>query len=351
MKYMMSTKELTRLAVIKSAIDGACTAKQAAKKLGISTRWVKALKKAVREEGDGAVIHGNAGRHPANATDEGIRKKIIALKKSDAYQKANFTHFRELLEEYEQIKISCTGLSCILKGAGIASPKTRRSAGERRTMRERRAKLGELVQTDATPFDWFGLGVQYALHGFQDDATGDILGLYLCEHECLQGYFKAERRPPSFLPVTSYFFERLGERVVHQAVIVGGKRAFLYNDVRFSGGGGRAFRQMFCRAASPYRHDTRLRPGRMFRSGAANRRLPLFRLALSGEAYAPAFGVKADYPELQQIARLDDIHRVLDIAVAQLRDVDERRFLYAEVDEGAKVDDILYLAGNRHALF
>jgi hypothetical protein len=60
-------------------------------------------------------------------------------------------------------------------------------------MRERRAKFGELVPTDATPYDWFGRGVQYALHGFQDDATGDILGLYLCEHESLQGYFEAFR--------------------------------------------------------------------------------------------------------------------------------------------------------------
>jgi hypothetical protein len=40
-------------------------------------------------------------------------------------------------------------------------PKTRRGAGERQTMRERRTKFGELLQTDATPFDWFGGGVQY----------------------------------------------------------------------------------------------------------------------------------------------------------------------------------------------
>jgi hypothetical protein len=53
--------------------------------------------------------------------------------------------------------------------------------------------VGELVQTDASPFDWLGQGIQYALHGFQDDAAGDILGLYLCEHECLQGYFEAFR--------------------------------------------------------------------------------------------------------------------------------------------------------------
>jgi transposase len=191
MKYTMNTKELARLAIIKGAIDEAYTVKQAALKLGVSARWVKQLKKDVREEGDGAVIHGNSGRHPANVTSEEIRAKIIALKKSGAYQRANFTHFRELLEEYEQITISYTCLSRILKGSGIASHKTRRSGGGRRTRRERRAKYGELVQTDAAPFDWFGTGSQYALRGFQDDASGEILGLYLCEHECPQGYVEA----------------------------------------------------------------------------------------------------------------------------------------------------------------
>jgi transposase len=98
MRYTMSTKELARLAVIKGAIDGAYTVKQAARKLGVSTRWVKHLKKTVREQGNGAVIHGNSGRHPENLTDEALREKIIALKKSGPYNKANFTHFRELLE-------------------------------------------------------------------------------------------------------------------------------------------------------------------------------------------------------------------------------------------------------------
>jgi hypothetical protein len=120
-------------------------------------------------------------------------KKNYRPEESTIYQKANFTHFRELLEEYEQIKISYTSLSCMLKGAGITSPKTRRSAGERRTIREWRAKFGELVLTDAALFHWFGSGIQYALHGFQDDAAGDIPAQYLCEHECLQGYFEAFR--------------------------------------------------------------------------------------------------------------------------------------------------------------
>ena len=161
------------MAVIKGALDGACTVKQAARKPGIGTRRVKSLKRAVREEGDGAVIHGNAGRHPANATACALREKIIALKNSVACSKANFAHFRELLEEREGIKIGYTSLSCMLKRAGISSPKTRRSAGARRTMRERRTKFGEPVQTDASPFDWLGRGVPCALHGYQDDATGE----------------------------------------------------------------------------------------------------------------------------------------------------------------------------------
>jgi hypothetical protein len=61
MKYMMSSKELARLAVIKGALDGDNTAKQArqlaARKPGISVRWAKHLNKAVREQGTGRHRH------------------------------------------------------------------------------------------------------------------------------------------------------------------------------------------------------------------------------------------------------------------------------------------------------
>jgi hypothetical protein len=43
------------------------------RKPGISGRQVQYLKKAVREQGDGAVIHGNPGRHPAGVTAEAVR--------------------------------------------------------------------------------------------------------------------------------------------------------------------------------------------------------------------------------------------------------------------------------------
>ena len=39
-----------------------------------------------------------------------------------------------------------------------------------------------MLQADGTPFDWFGDGKRYSLHGFIDDATGKITGLYMCKN-------------------------------------------------------------------------------------------------------------------------------------------------------------------------
>jgi transposase len=194
MKYLMGDKERARLTLIKGAIDGVYTVGYVAKVLGIKTRRVKSLKKAVRQQGDEAVIHGNSRRHPKNYTDEKIQERIILLKKNSDYFDTNFTYFRELLEERENIKIGYTALSKILRNAGIISKKTHSNGGKKCKRRKRRSQFGELLQADATPFDWFGTGVRLALHGFIDDATGRLVGLYMCQNEYLQGYLETLRQ-------------------------------------------------------------------------------------------------------------------------------------------------------------
>jgi hypothetical protein len=140
------------------------------------------------------VIHGNAGKHPANDTDEGPRKKIIDLKKSSSYGDAQFTYFRELLEEREGIQASYATVCRILNAAGIPSNRTHRGGGKRFKRRMRRSRLGELLQADATLFDWFGAGERLSLHGFIDDATGKIIALYLRKNECLMGSLELLRQ-------------------------------------------------------------------------------------------------------------------------------------------------------------
>ena len=62
MKYQMSQKESLKLEVIQYACQGLLTVEQAARRLGLSARRIKQLKKGFRERGVEAVIHGNANR-------------------------------------------------------------------------------------------------------------------------------------------------------------------------------------------------------------------------------------------------------------------------------------------------
>jgi transposase len=151
---------------LRREAEGVYTVKEAARLLHLSGRRIKQLKKQFRTQGEAAVVHGNAGKHPANDTGEDLRNRAIALKKNTLYEGANFTYFRELLEERENISVSYATLCRILKGAGIVSKRKHRNSGRKFIRRKRRGRFGELLQADATPFDWFGDGERWALHGF-----------------------------------------------------------------------------------------------------------------------------------------------------------------------------------------
>lgn len=185
--------ELKQLNIIQSVIDGKRTGKEAAIILKLSERQVWRKVKSIKESGEIGIKHKNHFNKPKHSISDDLKQKIINLKLSEDYCDTNFTHFRELIEERENIKISYTPLYNILTEAGIKSKKKHK---DRKTHRRRKRKEyeGELVQADGTPFDWFNDGNMYSIHGFIDDATGKILGLYMCENECLLGYLEATRQ-------------------------------------------------------------------------------------------------------------------------------------------------------------
>lgn len=185
--------EIEKLIVIQSVIDGKRTGKEASDKLNLSERQIWRLVKKVKDNGIEGIKHGNCFiNQPRFITDE-FKENIKKLKLSDDYCDTNFTHFQELLEERENIKISYTSLYKILTEFGIKSKKKHK---DRKTHRQRKRKAheGELVQADGTRFDWFKDGHMYSIHGFIDDATGKVLGAYMCEHECLLGYLETLRQ-------------------------------------------------------------------------------------------------------------------------------------------------------------
>lgn len=189
----MSEKEVRKFSVIDGVIKGKYTVPQAARLLKLSERQIQRLKRSVLLNGVDGVIHKNKGRKPINAPSAELEKKIVALKGSYEYEKANITHFSELLAEHEDINISYSSLYRLLAKNNIKSRRAHKKPKLHHS-RKRRDCFGELIQTDGTPFDWFETGEKYSLHAYIDDATGIPLGLYMCKQECLLGYLEITRQ-------------------------------------------------------------------------------------------------------------------------------------------------------------
>ena len=184
----MNRKEQKRLIVLNQIDTANLTVSQAARLLNLSERHVWRLIATYRKEGASALAHGNRGRKPHNALDEGLRKQVQSLAES-TYVGFNTQHFTEKLSECEGIDFSRSSVRRILLGSGIRSPRKRRPP-KHRSRRERYPKEGMLLQIDGSPHDWLeGRGHRLSLIGAIDDATGKVPYAIFREQEDTKGYF------------------------------------------------------------------------------------------------------------------------------------------------------------------
>ena len=225
---LYTMNEIKRISIIQSVIDKKRTQKEAATALNISERQIRKIVKRFKEEGPDGIKHKNKLHKPSHAFSDEFKQKIIKLKLSEDYIDTNFSHFKDLLEEREHIKISYSALYNILKNENINSKKSHRCKKIHRR-RKRKECDGMLVQTDGTPFDWFNIGKKFSLHGYIDDASGKVLGLYMCENECLMGYLEITRQMVTNYgsPVTIYsdkysvFFPTASQKITLEEQLVG----------------------------------------------------------------------------------------------------------------------------------
>ena len=189
----LTREQHVKLDVINKAIAGFITVKEASEKLGKSERQIQRLKKEVRENGPAALIHKNTERKPTNTISKEVKAKILKIRETSGYSNSNFQHFNELLETKHGITISYSCLYRLLKSENIISPKKRRRFKPHKR-RKRRPQAGELIQMDASPHFWLDNETMTELHGGIDDATGQVVGLYLCKNECMLGYHEVMRR-------------------------------------------------------------------------------------------------------------------------------------------------------------
>lgn len=194
MRTIMNDKENFKAAVIEACVNGTMTVKEASHRLKFSERYVKKLKARYKKCGASSMLHGNCGKQPKHTIDANIKSKIIEIKKHPEFEECNFEHFREFLEEDYGISISYPPLYRLLRENGFKSPRKHKKT-KSHNRRKRKSSEGELLQVDGTPHQFFyGDDTEYSLHGFIDDATGKITGLYMCRFECMHGYLEVTRQ-------------------------------------------------------------------------------------------------------------------------------------------------------------
>ena len=188
-RITLSHREVDRLAVIQSTVNRQLTQAQAARQLGIGTRQVKRLVRAYRSKGTAGVVSGHRGRRPGNAIDDAVRQQALGLLQA-RYADFSPTFAHEKLTELHGLSFSVETLRQWMMAAGLWQSKSRRQAHIHQR-RPRRTRLGDLVQIDGSPHDWFeGRGPYCTLIVFIDDATSRLMALHFAPTETTQAYME-----------------------------------------------------------------------------------------------------------------------------------------------------------------
>ena len=151
-RVTMSQRELRRLHFVKNAIGKVITQAEAAEAIEISERQVRRIVRKVREEGETGIVHGSRGRPSNHATSSKLKTKVLDLFKKQ-YPDFGPTLASEKLLERDKIAVSDETLRLWLLEAKIPYPQ--RKKRPHREWRERKARLGEMEQTDGSHHDWF----------------------------------------------------------------------------------------------------------------------------------------------------------------------------------------------------
>ena len=220
-KAELRMNEQEKYEVIKELVDHNGNKNRASKKLGISRRQIDRLIIKYKEKGKSGFVHGNRGHIPTKALDKSISEDIILLYRTK-YQDFNFNHFKEYLEEEENINVSYDFIYKHLTKAGILSPrarkKTKRKYIKQKLLKEKKINLsmnkeqintiinheisledshprnekpkyfGEIIEMDGSIHLWFGVK-KVCLHLAIDKATSTIVGAYFDKQETLKGYY------------------------------------------------------------------------------------------------------------------------------------------------------------------
>ena len=189
---LMSQRELNRLDVLQQLAKRQLKQRQAAELLNLSTRQVIRLVKAFKQEGPAALVSKRRGRPSNNRLAVALRVQVCELLRS-RYPDFGPTLAHEKLRAVHGLSVGLESVRQLMIRQGLWQPKRARKAIIHQ-LRERRARLGELIQIDGSPHDWFeGRAAKCVLLVMVDDATSRLMQMRFVEAETTFNYFAVVR--------------------------------------------------------------------------------------------------------------------------------------------------------------
>ena len=188
----MSNRELTRVEVMQRLKEKTLSQKEAARMLGVGVRQVKRLLHRFRAGGAAALISRARGRPSNRRLTPALTEQVLEQLRS-RYPDFGPTLAQEKLSEGHHLHLSVESVRQLMIAEGLWHPRRAKKAVVHQ-MRERRPRLGELVQIDGSPHDWFeGRAPACTLLAFIDDASGQVMTLRFAPAETTFSYFAATR--------------------------------------------------------------------------------------------------------------------------------------------------------------
>src|SRR6266481_1201208 len=215
---LMTQADRDRLVTLKKAKKKLITQGEAAEELGVSTRQVKRLLKALKKRGDQSVIHGLRGKPSNRRVVEATEKEAVKILSAEIYEGFGPTLAAEYLSKKHGIEASKeTVRHWMMRGKlWRAKPEKVKKV---HAWRPRRSRLGELVQWDTSEHDWLeGRGEKLYLIVMIDDATSRLFARFV-RHDTseenmklLWSYLEKFGRPVAFYTDKASMFRTAEKR-------------------------------------------------------------------------------------------------------------------------------------------
>lgn len=187
----MSKKEREQHIVFEQLKKGEITQVVAAKKLGVTPRWIREKLKRYRTNGEAGLVHQGRGKPGKRRWNPEQRALAINLLKCD-WRGFGPKFAAEKLFKLYGVKVSKETLRQAMIESCLWIPNKKER--NRRQRRERKTMFGVMVQVDGSPHDWFeGRAPKCTLFVFIDDATSKILWLEFATSESLQAGMSASK--------------------------------------------------------------------------------------------------------------------------------------------------------------